>query len=66
MLGNSGFFSWRGGVNPYQIIIISITFFVANNFLAESGWGIFLKIIGFLFLINLCRTIIWWAKGYPG
>jgi hypothetical protein len=65
MWGNRGFFSWRGGVNTYQIIIISITFFVANNYLSESVWGIFLKIIGFLFIINLCRTISWWAKGYP-
>ena len=64
MFDNRGFFSWRGGVNTYQIIILVVTFFVANNYLPESGWGVFLKIIGYLILFNLYRTIGWWMKGY--
>tara|TARA_B100000963_G_scaffold356688_1_gene377297 strand:+ start:1364 stop:1558 length:195 start_codon:yes stop_codon:yes gene_type:complete len=64
MFDNRGFFSWRGGVNTYQIIIISVAFFVANNYLTDSGWGVLLKIIGFLFLFNLYRTVGWWIKGY--
>ena len=64
MFDNRGFFSWRGGVNTYQIVIIAATFFIANNYLYNSGWGTFLKIIGFLFLINLFRTISWWSKGW--
>lgn len=56
------FFTWRGGVNPIQIIIVLGSYFLGDSI--DSGWGVFLKLIALLFLINLFRTISWWWKGY--
>ena len=55
-----GFFTWRGGVNPIQIIIILVTYSIGSNI--DSGWGIFFKLIALFFLINLFRTISWWWR----
>jgi hypothetical protein len=60
------FFKWRGGVNPLQIVVALGSFYLGNNILIDSWWGTFFKIFALLVFINLCRTISWWLKGYPG
>jgi hypothetical protein len=56
------FFTWRDGVNTIQIVIILGAYFLGDSI--SSGWGIFLKLIALVVLINLFRTISWWLKRY--